>query len=121
MTGLELLLLLIDHRSQSAVAARQRDQVFGDAEILQGSANVFTGHASIYGFCELGVVHARSFCDVADGVFVTTQPRGPLVAEDSKFLYCLTHFRGNLVGFFWRNFIYAPLRKLLIHVFGNSQ
>lgn len=74
MTGLELFLLLIDHRGQCSVATRQRDEFIGNIETLKGSADVFTGNACVYSLCELGMVNARTFCDVADGVFVSTQP-----------------------------------------------
>jgi hypothetical protein len=109
----EHFLLPVHHGSQGAAAAGERDQVRGNIRLGKGLAQIFTGHAGIYGFGELGMINSGAPGDLADRVFVQAKPAVPLVAKNSKFLYSLTHFTGNPVGFFERRCFRAPSKRLM--------
>ena len=113
LTFLHGFALRIDHGGQGPVATWQGNQILGHVDPGQGVANVFAGDPGIYGLCELGVINTRALCHLADGVFVLAKPPVPLVAEDSKFLYSLTHFSRNPVCFLKQHFSRVPSERFM--------
>ena len=93
-------MLLIDDPSQGAVTRRERDQLGGDTYVGKGCANSLAADPSIDGFGKLGVLDASAASDSKHRVLVLGQILVPLLAENSIFLYCMTHFAKTFFGFF---------------------